>query len=159
MSHRPGAPMPLRIAHVIPYLGAAQGGTVFNLAACADAQVRAGCHVVVFTAIDPADGPQLELARGIELVRDSTSGWGGYRRCQILWEHAREGSYDLIHSHGLWTDANRMAMALARSRRLPHVLTPCGMLAPGALRRRWWKKIIIRLWFQTRALREAKCLQ
>lgn len=52
-----------------------------------------------------------------------------------------------------------MAMALARNRRLPHVLTPCGMLAPGALRRRWWKKMPIRLWFQTRALREANCLQ
>ena len=159
MSHRPEAPMALRVAHVIPYLGAAQGGPVFNLAACAEAQVRVGCQVVIFTAMHPSDGRQLELTPGIELVHESTSGWGAYRRCRTLWEHARAGAYDLIHSHGLWTDANRMAMALARSRRLPHVLTPCGMLAPGALRHRWWKKTPIRLWFQTRALREANCLQ
>jgi glycosyltransferase involved in cell wall biosynthesis len=32
------------------------------------------------------------------------------------------------------------------------------MLAPGALRRHWWKKVPVRLWFQDRALRGAQCL-
>jgi glycosyltransferase involved in cell wall biosynthesis len=65
---------------------------------------------------------------------------------------------DLVHSYGLWTDVNRLAGDIARRRRLPHLLAPCGMLAPGAMRHHGWKKVPVRFWFQDRALREAQCL-
>jgi glycosyltransferase involved in cell wall biosynthesis len=69
-----------------------------------------------------------------------------------------EAGCDLVHSHGLWTDVHRVAAKQAKQRDLPHLLAPCGMLAPGALRHHWWKKLPARLWFQVRALREATCL-
>jgi glycosyltransferase involved in cell wall biosynthesis len=53
---------------------------------------------------------------------------------------------------------HQVAAAQARQRGLPHVLAPCGMLMPGALRHHWWKKVPVWLWFQGRALREAQCL-
>jgi glycosyltransferase involved in cell wall biosynthesis len=65
---------------------------------------------------------------------------------------------DLVHSHGLWTDMSRLAGAVARRRGAPHLLAPCGMLAPGALRHHGWKKAPVRWWFQDRVLREAPCL-
>jgi len=80
---------------------------------------------------------------------------GGFRRCSALWHQAQRAEMDLVHSYGLWTDVNRLAGILPQRRRLPHVLAPCGMLAPGAMRHHGWKKVPVRFWFQDRALREA----
>ena len=148
-------PKALRIAHLIPYLGRAQGGPVMNLAACAAAQADAGCHVSIFSVTRPDDGPQMDFGRKVEVTALDSSGCGSFRRSPELWERAMAGDYDLVHSHGLWTDVNRLAMCLSRQRSVPHLLNPCGMLAPGALRHRWWKKAPVRLWFQVRALKQA----
>jgi glycosyltransferase involved in cell wall biosynthesis len=149
----------LRVMHLIPYLGRDQGGPVLDLAACALGQAAAGCSVSISSVIRPGDGRQIEFDPRIDVNAVGGSRWGTFRRCPELWQRATTAECDLIHSHGLWTDVSRLAMTLARRRHLPHVLTPCGTLAPGALRHRWWKKVPVRLWFQDRALRQADCLQ
>ena len=65
---------------------------------------------------------------------------------------------ELVHSHGLWTHVSYLSGRLARRRSIPHVLAPCGMLQPGALRRSGWKKRIVRFLFQDRVLGGADCL-
>jgi glycosyltransferase involved in cell wall biosynthesis len=145
--------------HLIPYTGRDQGGPVINLAACAAAQVAAGCRVSIFSVVRPSDGRQMEFDPQIYVTTVGGSRWGAFRRCPELWRRASAEECDLIHSHGLWTDVNRLAMALARRRHLPHLVTPCGTLAPGALRHRWWKKTPVKAWFQVRALRQTNCLQ
>jgi glycosyltransferase involved in cell wall biosynthesis len=149
----------LRIAHLIPYLGRANGGPVTNLAACTQAQAAAGCEVFVFGTSRPEDGPRLGFDPSVRVFNDEHCRWGAFRRSPELWRMANGCSYDLVHSHGMWTDVNRLAMRLSRRRNVPHLLNPCGMLAPGALRHHAWKKAPVRLWFQDRALREAQCLQ
>jgi glycosyltransferase involved in cell wall biosynthesis len=149
----------VRIAHLIPYLGRAQGGPVFGLAACAKALADSGCDVEILTVRRPADGELVALPPNVRITAFDDSGRGSFRRCPALGPALLQAGGDLIHSHGLWTDVHRLAAVLARQRGLPHLLAPCGMLAPGALRHHWWKKVPVRLWFQDRALRDAQCLQ
>jgi glycosyltransferase involved in cell wall biosynthesis len=149
----------LHVAHFIPYLGGAQGGPVFDLACSAGGQIDAGCEVSIFTAARKEDGAPVVVDRRAEIVIDDSPAWGAFRRCPALWDRARSSACDILHSHGLWTDVNRLAVELGRRRKIPHVLTPCGMLASGALRHHWWKKLPAGIWFQNRGLRATACLQ
>jgi glycosyltransferase involved in cell wall biosynthesis len=76
----------------------------------------------------------------------------------MLWNALQAADCSLIHSHGLWGDPNRCAATLARRKRIPHILGTSGMLEPNALQRSHWKKLIVQLLFQNRALRQAQCL-
>jgi glycosyltransferase involved in cell wall biosynthesis len=148
----------LRVAHLIPYLGRAQGGPVFGLASYAKTLAEAGCGVEIFTVRQPADGELIAIPPAVQVKAFDHGGWGSFRRCPDLARALSEAGCDLVHSHGLWTDVHRVAAIQAKERCLPHLLAPCGMLAPGALRHHWWKKLPARFWFQARALREAACL-
>src|ERR1035441_1056980 len=119
---------------------------------------EAGYPVTVFSVAKGADGESVRLDARVRHVKEPATRWVGFRRSSALWQQAQAAQIDLVHSHGLWTDVNRLAADIARRRSLPHLLAPCGMLAPGALRRHWWKKVPVRFWFQDRALREARCL-
>lgn len=151
-------PSAVKIAHLIPYLGRGQGGPVFGVAAYTAALVEADCEVEVFSVHRKADGDRIQLDPRVQTTVGNRSGWGSFRRCDELWRIALSASFTAIHSHGLWTDVSRLAGAWARRQRLPHILAPCGMLAPKALRYRWWKKFSAGIWFQTRVLKEAGCL-
>ena len=129
-----------------------------GMAAYVSLLAGSGYPVTVFSSLSGADGESVRLDSRVRLVQEPASAWGGFRRSPALWRQVQGADMDLIHSHGLWTDVSRLAGDLARRRGVPHLLAPCGMLAPGALRHHGWKKIPVRLWFQGRALREAQCL-
>ena len=148
----------VQIAHFIPYTGTAMGGPVMGMAAYVSLLAGSGYPVTVFSSLSGADGESVRLDSRVRLVQEPASAWGGFRRSPALWRQVQGADMDLIHSHGLWTDVSRLAGDLARRRGVPHLLAPCGMLAPGALRHHGWKKVPIRVWFQGRALREAQCL-
>src|ERR1039458_7604613 len=146
------------IAHFISYTGTAQGGPVQGMAAYVGLLAEAGYPVTVFSVAKGPDGESVRLDARVRHAKEPATRWVGFRRSSALWQQAQAAQIDLVHSHGLWTDVNRLAADIARRRGLPHLLAPCGMLAPGALRRHWWKKVPVRFWFQDRALREARCL-
>ena len=134
------------------------GGPVNGMAAYAGLLADGGWSVTVYSSPCEADGECISLDSRVRMVRAPASCRGGFRRSPDLWRQVQAADIGLVHSHGLWTDVHRLAGHLARTRKLPHLLAPCGMLMPGALRYRWWKKVPIRLWFQDRVLREAQCL-
>jgi glycosyltransferase involved in cell wall biosynthesis len=146
------------IAHFISYTGTAMGGPVQGMAAYVGLLAEAGYPVTVYSAMKRTDGESVALDPRVRHVQEVGAVWGGFRRCSELWRQVQEVEMDLVHSYGLWTDVNRLAGNIAQRRSLPHVLAPCGMLAPGALRHHGWKKVPVRFWFQDRALREAQCL-
>ena len=147
-----------QIAHFIPYTGTIMGGPVHGMAAYVGLLAGAGYPVTVYSVEKRNDGESVRLDPRVGHRQEAQEGWGSFRRSPALCRKAQAATIDLIHSHGLWTDVNRLAADIARRRGLPHLLAPCGMLAPGALRRHRWKKVPARLWFQDQALREARCL-
>jgi glycosyltransferase involved in cell wall biosynthesis len=117
-----------------------------------------GCSVTVYSSVKKTDGDSVQLDPRVKLVQGSTPDLGPLRYSGALRRQAQVAPIDLVHSHGLWTDAHRLAGQITRTRRLPHLLAPCGMLAPGALRHHRWRKLAARVWFQERMLRDAQCL-
>jgi len=146
------------VAHFIAYTGTAMGGPVVGLAAYTALLAQSGYAVTVYSARAATDGESVRLDARIRCVQEPAARWAGWRRTPALWRRAGAADLELVHSHGLWTDVNRLAGDLVRRRHLPHLLAPCGMLAPDALRYHAWRKAPVRLWFQDRALREAQCL-
>jgi glycosyltransferase involved in cell wall biosynthesis len=51
-----------------------------------------------------------------------------------------DGEVDIIHDSGLWLPHNHTLASLARSRRIPRIISTRGMLDPWALRHKRWKK-------------------
>ena len=149
----------MKVIHIIPYVGKAQGGPVFSLMDYTRALGNAGCHVTVAAAPRVADGPAPVFDPGIELLTAKDPRLGNFRFtpgfARSLANHAE---YDVVHSHGLWTYASVMADRLARLKDIPHVITPCGMLQPDALTRSRLKKLLCRKIFQERILERATCI-
>lgn len=148
----------MKAVHFIPFLGRKHGGPVFGVAAYTAGLIDAGCDVELFNVFQETDGERIRIEPRVKVITCQSSEGGAFRRCREFWQTVQMGPGTVIHSHGLWTDINRLAGALARRQRLPHLLAPCGMLAAKALGYHWWKKIPVRIWFQTRMLREASCL-
>jgi glycosyltransferase involved in cell wall biosynthesis len=146
------------IAHFIAYTGAAMGGPVHSMAAYAALLANRGCSVTVYSVLKTTDGASVPLDPRVRLVQGVTRGSGPFRFSAGLRRQARAAPMDLIHSYGLWTEANRLAGQISRARRLPHLLAPCGMLAPGALEHHRWRKLAALAWFEKRVLRECACL-
>ena len=65
---------------------------------------------------------------------------------------------DVIHSHGIWTYHSLASSRWAGRARIPHIVSPRGMLDPWALGHKSWKKRLAGCLYQNRSLRSAACL-
>ena len=60
----------------------------------------------------------------------------------IALDAALKDDWNVIHVHGLWDREIRIAARTAIAKGIPLVWSPHGMLAPWALKYRWWKKCL-----------------
>ena len=60
----------------------------------------------------------------------------------VALDAALKDGWDIIHLHGLWDREIRIAARAALEKGIPLVWSPHGMLAPWALKYRWWKKCL-----------------
>jgi len=148
----------MHIAHVIQYIGKDFGGPVAGMAAMTAGLAARGHQVHVYATHRGHEGDVISLAPGVQghVCRDVTLGI--FRRSATLWKELNIADCSIIHSHGLWGDPNRCAASIAKRKGIPHVLSTCGMLEPHCLRRSHWKKLVVQLLFQNRALSEVGCL-
>lgn len=65
---------------------------------------------------------------------------------------------DLMHIHGLWKAESRLACSEARSRRIPWVITPHGMLSPWAISQKRIRKKVALFLFERRDLDGARAV-
>ncbi|MCT0198185.1 glycosyltransferase [Synechococcus sp. CS-1325] len=84
--------------------------------------------------------------------------WPAWCRDRQLRRAATERKPALAHLHGLWRSPTRIAPALARTG-LPVVVSPHGMLDPWALAHSRWKKHLVEMLWEQRALHSAVALQ
>ena len=130
-----------RVVHVVPSLDLAGGGPARSVVRLARAQQRLGAQVAVVTGdTEQGDGSSaLELAsseleihrcRHLPLPFELPSG-------QMLRVLEREiPAADLLHLHSLWNGTVTSAARIARSARVPYVISPRGMLDPQAVRQK-----------------------
>ncbi len=87
-------------------------------------------------------------ARGVEVAigmcHPGTDNWLPPKGKEpvVALDAALKDAWDIIHVHGLWDREIRIAAHGAIEKGLPLVWSPHGMLAPWALKYRWWKKCL-----------------
>ena len=65
---------------------------------------------------------------------------------------------DLVHTHGLWRYPSLAAIRYCRSREVPHLISPHGMLDPWAMRHSRWRKLVAWHLYEQAHLSGARCL-
>ena len=156
----------MKVLHVTPtYVPAWRyGGPIRSVHGLCKALVAQGVEVEVATTT--VDGPAtLEVAvdRPVELDGVRVHYFHSSLLRRLYWSAGLAGfvrdrlaEYDLVHLHSIYLWPTSFAARAARSRRLPYVLSPRGMLVDELIRRRnrWLKVAWINL-FERRNLREA----
>lgn len=148
----------MNILHTIPSLNTLSGGTSTCTYDLVKALNRNGCPTDILT-LAPADASDAMVGTDSfihALPNDAFSplslsrGMRGFLR--------KETEYGLYHTNGLWTDINHATAAIARAKGKPCVISPHGMLYPGALRRsNQRKRLMLRLGHR-RDLERAACI-
>lgn len=149
----------MRVIHIIPYIGEARGGPVISMADYLSALKDSECQLTVAAAPRSNDGNPVKLPAGVEQHNATKSYFGMFRFSPgFVRRLSKNEGYDVVHSHGLWTYASIAADRVSRRQNIPHVITPCGMLQEGALKRSRFKKNVCKKMFQVRILEHAVCI-
>lgn len=158
---------PLRAIHTVGSLLKSAGGPTRTVTALCQTVARLGVQVDLISQtwtyltddenlIPPPDHVTTFLAPAYRLP------WQGK-----LWSPAFRGLVDracnkqgavLLHDHGLWLPTNHSAAIVARSRGIPLIISPRGMLQPWALNHRALKKQLAWVLYQRRDLQSAQVL-
>ena len=157
----------MRVLHVSAYFAPAfrYGGPPRTVLGLCQALGRAGVDVEVFTTTANGDAPLPAAPGGVEYegvrVRYFPMSWPErhWRSAALARAIAREAAgADLIHVHGLWNFTAWAGARAARAAGVPYVISPRGMLLPGARARHGAAKSIAWWGVQRRDLRAAALL-
>jgi poly(glycerol-phosphate) alpha-glucosyltransferase len=118
-----------------------------------------GARVTVAAVADAAAQEDLPRWGGVDVRLFRHVGLRAYGFSPGLRRFLRRSEAHVVHHHGLWMDSGAAALAASEARRIPLVLNPHGMLEPWALARSRWKKRVVGLLWQFRALRDAACIR
>lgn len=142
----------MNIVHVVRDLDRASGGPSRSIPAVADALARSGRFSQI-SVLFLADHGTVPLPHVDKLE---------FRLCRrisrSLLERVNERRLDLLHLHGLWTWGLHSAVAVARSCRVPYVISPRGMLSDWCVRHKGYRKQAALLLYQRRDLEDAAFL-
>jgi glycosyltransferase involved in cell wall biosynthesis len=161
-------PAPLRVLHVTPYFAPAfcYGGPPRSILGLCRSLKDLGVRVAVYTTtangehdLDPsvngngeyAGVPTRYFPRAFPRRFFGAAGLDAALRASI-------GGFDLVHIHGLWNLPAWTAAHRAHAAGAPYVLSPRGMLEPGALALRSWRKRLVYPLVQRRHLERAALL-
>jgi glycosyltransferase involved in cell wall biosynthesis len=122
----------MRIAHVLRTLDPAAGGPPMVATRLATAQSRLGHDVTLIAGDDCATVPNEWLPQVPGPVPSVSLGISTLKKVVA--------NVDALHLHGVWDSILFRAARAARSRGVPYVITPHGMLDPWSLSQKRWKK-------------------
>jgi len=157
----------VRVVHVSAYFPPAfrYGGPPASVLGLCQGLQRAGVDVEVVTTTANGDAPlPASPPEGTEYdgvpVRYAAAAFPrrffGARVREPLADAL--GRADICHIHGIWNVPEWWASYLARTRHVPYVLSPRGMLQPAAVRRGEWRKAVAYRLLEERNLRRAAVL-
>jgi glycosyltransferase involved in cell wall biosynthesis len=158
----------MRVLHVTPYFAPAfnYGGPPRSILGLCKALLKAGVEVEVFTTTAngagdlPASSSGADIYEGVSVRYFPRAFPKQFFGASGMAEAILEvmGSYDLIHIHALWNLPSWAASRPARKAGLPYVISPRGMLEPGALAHKAWRKRFAYLAAERRNLANAAFL-
>ena len=129
----------MKILHLCTSVDPATGGPANVLARLTPAQVERGHEVRIVTMDAPdrvADVRASLESAGVRLVHPRTHVTGRFASGTVkaLLAEVMDGwTPDVGHIHGLWQGLPHVGSSVLRSRGLPYIFRPCGMLDPAVL--------------------------
>jgi glycosyltransferase involved in cell wall biosynthesis len=160
----------LRVAHVVPGIGARTGGPASSVLATALALNRAGVHAEVFTTDIGTAASARHIARLRPEDIDAAIDFPIYvaqARQPLRLAYApelrrelarRAGDFDVIHIHSLFLYPQYAAYRVAQERLIPYVVSPRGALDPYLRGRGRIRKAITDAVWQHRMLSHAAAI-
>ena len=155
---------PIRALHIVPGLELSQGGPAYTVpklcealvAAKVDTQIWSVARQVQKKSVARDTMPRIYLHRWDQ---PSVPFLGGLRKSSALSHEmaGMGGKFDICHVHGLWTWPSIVASRKSQKNGIPFVLSPRGMLSPGALRISSVKKRLFWHLFQKSAICGLAC--
>lgn len=147
-------PAPIRVLHCIPAVWSASGGPTRAVVEMCRAVSDVDPQIVVDIAttdygVDSAWLTHLQsrLPSRSRLLVFRQSGWldkgWSIRMAKWLWTAVK--SYDVVHTHALFSSNSSACAWIARHRRVPYVMRPLGTLSPYTFSAR--KRFLKRLYF------------
>ena len=134
----------MKILHVITSLQKAAGTSVFCGEVC-NGLAELG-HNVTLAVANVANREKFDgVSPKVEIVSIAALTGG-------------KGKFDIVHVHGIWAPILHRVVAWAVKGKMLIVWSPHGMLAPWAMRHKWWKKWLPWHLYQKRDLMLAKTL-
>ena len=147
---------------VVSGLEIAHGGPSYSVPRLNDALIAAGIAGTIFADLTPGDLAN-DAAQGVVSFDRSLSNVPFLRKLHICGDMQRRllgnhDHFDIVHSHGLWRMPNIYAARAARRHKIPHIISPRGMLSPVALSFSRSSKVLFWQTMQRAAVLEAACL-
>ncbi len=157
----------MRVCHVIGSIDPANGGpsTVIGRIASAQAALDAAVHVIGSCAPDRVGITRDAIARvpGIERVDLTLLTTPASRLARLRASHYTAAfdalpRPDIVHLHGVWDAPLVRVSARCRSRNIPYLVRPAGMLDYWSLSQKAWKKNLALALVHRRMLRGAAAI-
>lgn len=136
----------MRLMLAVTSVATSYGGPAVSVSALAEALVRQGHDVALWSADDSCRTHE----QGIESVMKLSG--------SLSEAIARFGRPDVIHDNGIWLPHNHALSRFAREASIPRVVSPRGMLSPWAKKHKRLKKELAWFIYQKTDLRTASCL-
>jgi glycosyltransferase involved in cell wall biosynthesis len=156
----------MRILIVAPYVSTTYGGPGKVVVEITEALAQSGVEVDLITTNANGDSPlQVPLNIWLEKPGYRIQYFPSWNRRDLIWSTSllqwlfqNVHNYDVVHTHCLFMPIVSAANWICRSRRVPFVMTPHGMLEPWALTQKAWKKKLYYTAIEQPALRLAKAI-
>lgn len=145
----------MTVTHVIGIFSPEHGGPVVSLTNYARGQAAAGLTVRVRTVEGyPDAGAAVRLPAPID-QKVFRLGWPAKlgRSAEMAAYLRGESDADIYHLHGAWLRVMHYGFTEARRRRRPYLVQVNGSFQPFDLRRKSWRKRLVRRWFRTGSLK------
>jgi glycosyltransferase involved in cell wall biosynthesis len=113
---------------------------------------------------DPGQSEALPRDPRVNVVHVPARGQSGWRSAfgghlqTALEQNLGSKNNTIVHDFGLWLPANHAVVSVCKNLGIPRVCSPCGMLAPWAIRHKAWKKRLAWWAYQRRDLSRATLL-
>jgi glycosyltransferase involved in cell wall biosynthesis len=146
----------MHILHQIAGLSKAGGGTSTYVADLASTQARLDGAAATIVTIGAAQ-ERVPVDAAVDVQTLATPVRAGALNT-VVNDLQAQRPLDICHGHGLWLPFGHQFQRAARRRNIPFVLSPHGMLEPGALQFSKWKKRVALALFQRRDLDQADLL-
>lgn len=134
----------MRVLHVIPSLDKRDGGPSHALPLMARGLAMQGITVDAVTTITEADAKAQGIEFGKPVAQNGYTALYFKRQTNfykaslplLAWLRSHVQDYDLVHIHALFSFASNAAARVARSRGVPYVLRPLGLLNAYGMQQR-----------------------